>query len=214
MICVVIAAVFSERKAARVRTEYQQVSQEYRRAGELIVQMQQLEAKKNQVIAKAQTAAELLERVPRSYLLACLTNALPPGASLTDVKLTTNQAQPAGQQVTSARNKFRSREAARAAQAGEGTAEKVKLPPPQVTLEVSGLAETDVQVAEFIYNMRANPLMKSVELVFSEQREMETVAARKFQVTLELRSDAQVDVQTDESTHPSSLAVGSMERAH
>jgi hypothetical protein len=43
---------------------------------------------------------------------------------------------------------------------------------------------------------------------------METVAARKFQVTLELRSDAQVDVQTDESTHPSSLAVGSMERAH
>jgi Tfp pilus assembly protein PilN len=217
MIGVVAAAVMSEQKAARVRHEYTQVSEEYRRAGELIVQMQQLEGKKNQVIAKAQMAAELLERVPRSYLLASLTNALPVGTSLTAVKLTTAKSQAAVAAAAAAaaptRNKFKTRDAARTAQGGEAAAEKVKTTPPLVTVEVTGLAETDVQVAEFIYNMRENPLMKSVELVFSEQRAVDELAARKFQVTMQLRSDAQVEVQTEDSSKPATLAADPAERA-
>ena len=212
MVGVVGAAVVSERKAARVRLEYQQVSEEYRRAGEQIQRMQKLEGKKNQVIAKAQMAAELLERVPRSYLLASLTNALPPGCSLTNIKLTTTNPQVPVQPAAD-RNKFKTRAQAKAGAEGD-TTPKVKAPPPKVCLEVTGLAETDVQVADFIYNMRANPLMKSAELVFSEQGEVNTQSARKFQVTLELRTDAQVEVQTEDAPKPATLAAGQAERAN
>ena len=214
MVGVVGAAVVSEEKAARARRDFQQVSEEYRKAGELIAQMQQLEAKKKQWMAKAQMASELLERVPRSYLLACLTNALPRGGSLTDVKLATIQPKPPPQPQTD-KNKFKSRAAARAPKKEE-EAPAAKPSPPKVTLEVTGLAETDVQVAQFIANMRANPLMKSVELVFSEQKDIAGTGARRFQVTMELKSDAQVDVQLEgQPGQPSAeLAAQPTERAN
>ena len=58
---------------------------------EIIAKMEQLANTKSQVIAKAQMAADLLERVPRSYLLASITNALPKGASLTQLELKTEK---------------------------------------------------------------------------------------------------------------------------
>ncbi len=203
MVGVVGAAVASERKAAHARNEYEQVSSQYRQAGEMIAEMQQLESKKQQVLTKMQMASELLERVPRSYLLATLTKALPNGASLAEVKLVTalpqnNQAQPTD------RNKFKTRAAARTAKTEEDEP-KAKAVKPLVSVEVTGVAETDVQVAQFITNMRANPLMKSVELVYSEQVEAKSISVRKFQVLMDLHSEAQADVQVEgEAQTPSS----------
>ncbi|NQU75891.1 MAG: PilN domain-containing protein [Planctomycetes bacterium] len=190
---VVAAAAVSERQARRVNQAREQINQEYRQAGELIEQMQRLEAKKQQVIAKAQMAAELLERVPRSYLLASLTNALPKGASLSHVKLTTQQERIKLQSTSPA--KFRTR----ATRRGVQTSKKAEPEPTKhalnVGLEVTGLAETDVQVAQFIAAMQANPLIESVELVFSEEGRVNDVVVRKFQVTMQLKNGAEVEIE-------------------
>lgn len=192
---VVGAAVVSEEQARQVRQVREQVSQQYRQASQLITQMQQLEAKKKKVIDKAQMAAKLLERVPRSYLLACLTNALPAGGSLTHVELKTTQpkARPAaGKEKT----KFASRTARRKVKEAETPALAM---PVKVSLEITGLAETDEQVAEFITNMHSNPLMRSVELVYSKGDTVDDVATRKFQVTMELKPGARVEVRDAEA---------------
>lgn len=187
---VVAAAVVSEEQARRVRQTREQVNERYRQASQLIGQIEQLQSKKRQVIAKAQMAAELLERVPRSYLLASLTNALPPGGSLTRVKLETKQPRPK-QRETKAKSKFR----ARAIRQGQRQKQaKIDRPPLKVTLEVDGLAETDVQVARFIANVQNNPLMKSVELVFSEEKEIDDVMVRSFRITMELKPGAEVEI--------------------
>ena len=185
---VVGAAVVSEDKASQARANREEVNAQYREASQLIAQMQQLEAKKSDVIAKAQMASELFERVPRSCLLATLTNALPPGGSLTRVRLKTERPN-ARQQVTKGKSKFRARRAQRTS-AKKKTS--VKRPPLKVTLEVMGLAQTDVEVAQFLANMQNCPLMKSVEMGFSEEEKIGEAIVRKFNVTMELKPDAHV----------------------
>ena len=192
---VVGAAVISEQKAARARRDREQVYVEYRRASQLIARMQELEKKKNDVVSKAQMASELLERVPRSYLLAALTNALPASDSLTEVKLLTSRPKVA-KATTKHKSKFRARRAARAAGAKKAET-PAKRPPPEVSVEVTGLALTDVHVAQFISRMHNCPLMRSVELAYSEQEEVDEAVVRKFLVTMELKPNATVATTAD-----------------
>ena len=190
MVGVVCAAVVSEQKAARARRDREQVYVEYRQASQLIARMQELEHKKTDVVSKAQMASELLERVPRSYLLATVTNALPASGSLTEVKLLTTQPKVA-KAAAKQKSKFRARRAVRAAAAKKAET-PTKRPPPQVSVEVTGLAQTDVHVAQFISRMHNCPLMRSVELAYSEEDEVGEAVVRKFLVTMELNPSATV----------------------
>jgi Tfp pilus assembly protein PilN len=199
---VVGAAVVSEEQARQVRDTREQVNQQYHQASQLISQMQQLEGKKQEVIAKAQMASELLERVPRSYLLATLTNALPAGGSLTKVELSTTQEKTAAA-APAGKSKFRSRTAQREGEKENGAPAKAERVPLKVTIAVTGLAQTDEQVAQFITNMKRSPLVKSAELGFSEETEIDKVMARKFKVTLELKPNAQVDAEQAPAVAPS-----------
>ena len=206
MIGVITAAIHSEEQASQVRVIQSQVAKQYREAGEMIAQMQELEDKKKAVLSKAQMAAELLERVPRSYLLASLTNALPEGSSLVQVKLMTAQAKPL--KAKKSQSKFKRRAAARKAKKGASESAELGKPLPlRVTLEVAGLAETDVQVAQFMANMKANPLIKSVELEHSELEELKDGNARSFKVVILLKSDAHVEI-LDKSAPATVAATG------
>ena len=191
MIGVGIAAWVGESNADAMRQANEEVSQEYRLAAESVAQIRRLEAQKKQVIAKAKMAAELLERVPRSYLLACLTNALPEGASLTRVSLKTRIVK-AAQPAPKPKTKFRARASRSGSrQQGEGEDAAPERPKLQVSLEVTGLARTDVEVAQFISNMQDNPLLRSVELVYSLEKQIEEEMLREFRVTMDLAPNAE-----------------------
>ena len=58
---------------------------------EAIMQFEELQTKKRDMMKTAVTTIELLEPVPRSILLASLTNNLPPGVSLSEVHLIQQQ---------------------------------------------------------------------------------------------------------------------------
>lgn len=182
---VIAAAIVSERNAREVHVQWDQVNREYAEAGRRIAQMQHLESKKREVIAKAEGTSALLERVPRSYLLASLTNALPEGASLTRVELKTTQQR---QFTAQPQNKFDAMGNTNSASTS------VQVCPLEITLMVEGLAETDLQVAEFIATMEANPLMDSVSLVYSQEAKHQETVVRAFQVTMRLRPNAEVDI--------------------
>ena len=81
------AALVSERKYQRTREVCERVDKSYEEAGKLIEQMQEQDVTRNSMLQKATLTAALLERVPRSYLLATITKALPKGASLTKFEL-------------------------------------------------------------------------------------------------------------------------------
>ncbi|MFW6155330.1 MAG: PilN domain-containing protein [Planctomycetota bacterium] len=189
MIGVGAAAVHSAGTATSIRKAREEINEDYRAAAESIRQIQQLESVKQDVIDRANMAASLLERVPRSYLLACLTNALPDGASMTEVSLETSTIRRAAPKEKP-KTKFQVRQANRSDHQEDRP--RPTQPILEVSLLVTGLAETDEQVAQFISTVQSDTLFGSVELVFSEQVPDEAEVLRRFQVTMVLDRDAEV----------------------
>jgi len=182
MIGVLAAAGVVERRCRCTEQVCREVNQEYARAAALIQQLQELESMRNRMLRKASRTVALLERVPRSYILAVITNALPKGASLKEFDLLTESVKDS----TSRRGKTRY-------QAISAKSTSGKLPiRTKVSIMITGFAGTDVEVAKFITAMAKCPLIETVDLIYSQQKEVNDVIAREFQVVLHIKKDANV----------------------
>lgn len=168
------AQVVSGWSTRSTRAVLNRVEADYAQAAQMIEQMRALEIQERSLRQRAELTSSLIERAPRSTLLAVVSKALPEGAAATDLDLST------GQIVRgSRRTKF---EAATGTPAGQSETSLV--------MTVTGVASTDVQVARFIANLARCPLCASVDLVYSQQKPFrQDVSVREFQVRAELRSD-------------------------
>ena len=171
------------------------VERQYQEASVQIKQLKDLEERKAGLVHKVELSSDLLERVPRSHLLARLTNYLPQKASLTGVLLKLEDIEvPAPQsQAASPPGAPADSKEAGAAKGGKGSKDKPeKIKVKMWTFRVDGLALTDVQVAEYISRLSADPLFRDVDLRYSEEfpyREGTTM--RKFQLCFKLSPDAE-----------------------
>ncbi|MCD4699093.1 MAG: hypothetical protein K8R91_00775 [Phycisphaerae bacterium] len=184
------AAIVSERKYRRTREVCERVNQSYEDAGKLIKEMQALDVTRHHMLKKANLTATLLERVPRSYLLATITKALPKGASLTKFELSTKYTK-----VSNASNKPKSKYKVAADKKKPATKQATKKKM-KVAIAVTGLARTDVEVGRFIATMERCPLIKSAEFVFSKEEKVEDSIVREFEVILHLKENADVRCQS------------------
>jgi len=176
------AAFVSERSTSRTREVCDRMNVAYADAARLIDEVHQLEKQKSTMLDKAKRSAALMEKMPRSYLLAMLTNSLPQGASLKSVRMTVQIA--AEPELAKPKNK---------AAAMRARSAPPKAPKLTVVLAVTGKATTDVHVARFIARLAAHPLTDVVDLSYSrESRNREEKGAREFQLTILLRPDADV----------------------
>ena len=199
MIAVLAAAVVSEQGYRRTREVSQRIDESYDQAGKLIEQLQSLETVRAKMLQKAKVTAALLEKVPRSYLLASITNALPQGASLTKLEMTSAR----DRTVTISRD-GRSSSNQVSSEGGGAPGSDV-----EVRITLTGLAGTDVEVGKFIAGMDKNPLMETVDLVYSQEKTVPQYqvgapdkqtgehVAREFQVVMKLKNDADVRVLTE-----------------
>ena len=178
------------------------VDQQYRQASLQIEQLKQLEARKADLIRKVELSTDLLERVPRSQLLARLTNCLPAKAGLMGVVMKAEDVQvPVGSAAAAAagvKAVAQATDAQDASKAGakrgssgkKGKAETVKVK--QWVFHVDGVAPTDMEVAEYIARLGADPLFRDVDLQFSEEFPYkEGVQMRKFQLSFRLSPEAE-----------------------
>lgn len=162
------------------------VEQQYRDAGRQIEQLKALEDRKAGLVRKVELSADLLERVPRSHILARLTNALPSDTSLQVLVLSTVEVE-----VPVPKTAPTKRDDAPAAK-GSHSKRLEKTRRKEIQLRVDGLAVTDVQVAEYIARLTADPLFEEVNLKFSEEFPYEPgVTMRRFELTFRLSPEAQ-----------------------
>lgn len=183
---VLTAAVVSDQKHKRTLEVSGRVNQSYNDAGRLIEQMQKLDVTKHEMLKKAKLTADLLERVPRSYLLAVVANALPKGASLLEFKLATKRSKKLSSSGKS-KSRYKTASAKRKGKSASKAPENL-----EVMITITGLAGTDLEVAQFITAMSHCSLMESVDLIYSQEEEIDEIVAREFQVILRLKSDADV----------------------
>jgi arginyl-tRNA--protein-N-Asp/Glu arginylyltransferase len=84
MSAIVSAFTVSERSLKNVEKMHASVEQDYAVAAKKLEQVQEMQNKQHMMAQQAELAATLLEKVPRSFVLAELTNNLPAGLSLLD----------------------------------------------------------------------------------------------------------------------------------
>jgi Tfp pilus assembly protein PilN len=190
------AFYLKERSMRDINVRASEVDKDYATAAARIEQVQLLHSKQRQIVQHAELAAALVERIPRSNILAEFTNCMPPGASLLELTMDSRPRVTAGPVGTAFEQK---KAALEAKQRGAGAPDTPKL---DVYLKITGVAENDVQVSDFIAKLNQSRLFREVNLVVSEVfLQDKTSDLRKFQIEMMLNPDAEVrEVSADGKT--------------
>ncbi|OHB66052.1 MAG: hypothetical protein A2Y77_07165 [Planctomycetes bacterium RBG_13_62_9] len=148
------------------------------RMQESIQKFEELQTKRKEMMRTALTTAELLEPVPRSVVLASLTNNLPVGVSLLKIRMIQKDAGTTSAGSAAARTRYQ------AAQGGSqadprGTAEKQV----ETHLDIEGMAPSDLQVAAYIERLGGSVLLTDVDLVESTEKVVDGTSFRQFKLT-------------------------------
>jgi Tfp pilus assembly protein PilN len=187
---VVMAALGGSSVAIRIRqracsAQEALVNAKMAQMEESIKKFEDLQTKRKEMMRTALTTAELLEPVPRSVLLASLTNNLPPGVSLVRLDMIQKEAPKSGANPP-AKTKYE------AAQEKGGSESEVKLSSEkslETRMEIEGIAPSDLQVAAYIEHLGNSVLLDNVALVESKEKKIEDTTFRLFKLTAMLSKE-------------------------
>lgn len=188
------AVLIAQKSVARLEGESAAVDARYTEAAKRIELVKQLQVQQRTLAGQVELTACLIDRVPRSHLLAELTNALPKGVSLLEFDMQSKVRPPApAPSPPPASGGSSSTPAVTAADAAKAVAAANRTPKRfDVFLKVQGMAMTDVQVAAFIAHLGQSRMFRDVNLLVSEEFEVGKIKARKFVIDLQLNPDATV----------------------
>lgn len=197
-----IASAFwlTERSMSEVEARASRVEAEFTEAARSIEQVNKMKAQQRKIVHQAELAASIVERVPRSNLLAEFTNSLPPGTSLLDLSLDSRQ-KVAGAPEPDSRARRKAAQQAKPESAAPAQARPINY---DVYLKLTGIADSDVQVAQFMSKLSACPLVTDVNLVITDVFKQGDREMRRFQIEMIQNPQAEV---TDEPRKTSTAAV-------
>ncbi len=162
-------------------------AQRHAEAARPIEQFHQMQAKQKQVTAQAELAGSLMEGVPRSVILAEITNALPGGSSLLELIMSSKVGPPTQSPA------LRPRTQAQASAVQDSVADGANQNKFDVTLKVTGMTGDDAQVAQFIKTLSNSRHFCDVYLVISDEFQHDKDKVRRFQVNMTLNPHADMD---------------------
>ena len=170
-ICVTFSIIKIRQRAAQ--NELAALVQQMSQAHKQIAQLEELKIKSKTMMRTMVMTAELLEPIPRSVILAALTNNLPGGVSLLETKLSEKEI------IRAAPAKASQYQAAGAKAAAQQE-------PPQkgfeTTIEIKGIAPSDLEVAAYIAQLSGSFLFDSVALVESKEHKIKETRFREFKL--------------------------------
>jgi Tfp pilus assembly protein PilN len=201
---------YTEKLTAAVEKRFTEVDKQYNEAAKRIDKVNQMRSQQQQVVRRAELAASLVEKVPRSNVLAEFTNSLPQGLSLLSLNIESHE------KVSNTPIPMTAFEAKRAALEGRNAGAPVTAKVYDVYIKIEGVASTDVQVAQFIARLNRSPLFKDVNLVVSEAFASKSGPSgsqteeqlRKFQIEMMLNPNAEVMNPVNPNSRTVSIEVG------
>lgn len=186
-ICVVLFAIamasivtteYNSREHLRTtRAVYENASVRFAEAADFMKKFFTLQSQRNELLRQAQGVSALEERIPRSCLLAVITNAKPAKMYLEAIDMNTMY-----------------RVAPVTAKVGQKSSEEIIEKPaktekgtPVVAVDVCGVAEDNDQVAQFIAGLKASVIVRTVELKYTLATKIEEQPRQRFQIHMELK---------------------------
>jgi len=173
-------AVELSRKQAHMDQREQEVKKQ-------LSQLEKLHKQRKRMMHKARVTSALVERVPRSMLLAELINHMPSSLSVLDLNSETRVLD-TGPRPTTAMEK----------QQLENGKKNINVKPKQISVDLVGIAPTDVQVSEYMTSLSQHRLFSEVNLQYSEQTDLNGSEMRKFRLKIKVANE--VDMREIEPT--------------
>lgn len=215
----VIAAFFvTNREWSAVRGLQEQINVQYAAEAKKIEQLKVLEAQKTEMVEKAEITTALIEKVPRSILMAEIINRMPSTLALTELTLSSKKIV---EVVTKEKKKAQPRSLAgkgptkggakgKTAKGGknepEPPPERPKPPRFEYVMTLTGLAKTDEEIADYTAALQQCGLLEKVEFRFAGDVVIENVNLRKFRIEANIRPAA--DARTIEPLHVQRIDMG------
>jgi Tfp pilus assembly protein PilN len=177
------------------RNELTLLDSKMQQAREEMARLEQIKQQGKTMVKSMMMTAELLEPVPRSIVLATLTNLLPPGVSLLDVGLKEKELKlsapaAAGPAKAAAKpTQFQASAAvSKSAKSAKSAAAEVKTVI-QNDLMIEGIAHSDIEVACYIANLSSSILLDNVQLIESKEQKIDDVVYRQFRLQTSLKNN-------------------------
>jgi Tfp pilus assembly protein PilN len=170
----------------QVQLEHTSVERDYADATRKIEQVHAMQVQQQTVAQQADLTAALLEKVPRSFILAEVTRSLPESTSLLDFSLESKARGGASAAASSASSTAKPDPKASVLDAA---------PQPKaydVTMKLTGIAVNDIQVAQMIARLGRSKLFSDVNLVVTDEYGQTEPKMRKFQIEMTLNPAANV----------------------
>lgn len=180
------AFLWSRSGLLSLRAEHAQVTDAFNVEADRIKRLDELRKQHESILHRAQLADSLIEKLPRSAMMASLRSHLPEGAAL--VEFTLNSAEivvPRPATTSTASKKPKKPDP------------KTPPPPPEPKryrqfIKLTGVAYTDLQVAQFIGNLVRSDYFEEVSLIQSRPFKVGRDNVRRFEVEMRVRPDAAV----------------------
>lgn len=211
-----IAAAFfvTNRQWASVKSLQVEINRQYAAEAQKIDQLKSLESQKSDMLEKADVTVALIERVPRSILLAELINRMPGDLTLTDFELKSKKINDAPADKKDSKPQPRSLAGKTAPKGktpakgkgkdGDKEPEKPKPPRYEYTLSITGLSRSDQEVADYTAALQQCALLDKVEFKYSNDTNVDKLTLRKFRIEAQIRLSA--DAREIEPLHIPRLA--------
>lgn len=168
------------------------INEQIIKASEDIKQFERLQDERKEMMKTALTTAALFEPIPRSVLLADITNNLPSGTSL--LKLEVIQKEPKNKSRKS-RNAKKSKFEKAKGKSGKSTEPAAEESPErflETNIKIEGIAPSDLQVASLIENLSRSHLLENIALVESKEDKADGTKFRQFKLTAKLQKEVQL----------------------
>ena len=161
--------------------ELEAIDAELLRAHEKFALLEKLELKAAEMMNAASMTSDLYENAQRSVILACLTNNLPKGVSLTKVKLFEKEGVPRAINLT------QYQQAAASANAGSNGKKIVA-----TNIEIEGIAPSDIEVASFMSRLASSFMFEEISLVESKEKEINERKYREYKLSSVVQYDLEI----------------------
>ena len=191
------AFLVTNRQWHAVKAEQQAINAQYAAERDKIEQLKKLEVQKVEMLEKAEVTAGLIERIPRSILLAELINRMPERATIIELGMKSRRIREEVAKDPAGGPKPQSLSAkpipgASGADAADKDKPVIRPRPPRLefSLAITGLAATDADVADFHARLKDCPLLDRVDLVSSSATKIDETLVRKFKIEAQLKPSA------------------------
>lgn len=190
MVGVVGAFLVTNREWKDVQSYQEAINVRYSTAAKQIEQLKQLEAQKAELLKKAELTTALIERVPRTILMAEVINRMPEEMTLLEFELRSKRvaSMPAAmnQPVRSAAQATRTNPN----MTGGMSAPAATAPQYHTRVMIEGVTTTHNNVARFGAGLQDNPLLSNIELVYSELTAIKGEDLNKFRIEADVTRNA------------------------